>query len=518
MHQKKPAFFIKRLGHLSEDRIDYLRLMVFNFKTRLFLFVILSSLLFPVISMGSEGFDDTFSESNDGGKPSGPELHFQTPAGKLNQNFLVYPIPIENFDSTQERLDLEVETGLNYGSFNARLVPWAYLRTPDSIGALPKNKTRVYFEAKEAWIDFTSPLIDVRAGNQIISWGAADQINPTDQWNAREMSDPLLSQKLPQTTARAYFHPPEYSNLVFEFLYSPFFRQSILPLNLPTDNPQIFQKNESRWFLPLPTRVKTEGFSAPLRFRIETPTYPETWQAGTRMQILRVSGWDFSFSYFNGVEKIPRTTFAKKGDSNNPDLPVTLTVYPSYHRMQMFGFDGAGSLDILNTTFGIRFETAYNYRDNTRAKTVSDEFRDDLMKDDYVQSVLGLDHTFENKFLGTILYMNAMAIYTKPIIKIERPPGLGTVQGLPNTDPFDKNFILYIEDRVTSTFKLSNILVMSAVNLDGILSPAINYQLTDNLKSSLGADFYFSIPSQYKGFYKQYEDNKRLNLNFSYAF
>ncbi len=481
---------------------------------------LLSCLIFcilPLKSLRSDDFEDDFGAS-ELESTKAPAVHFQPTTGRLNQNFLLYAQPIENYNSYQERLDFEFETGANFKSFNAKLIPWGMLRSPDPVGGLPKNKTRAKLELKEAWLDYSAQSFEIRVGNQIITWGASDQINPTDQWNARDMTDLLLSQKLPQGTARLYLHPVEYSSYLFEILFSPYFRANIFPLDIPTDQPQIFQKNDSRWFLPLPTRVKAETISAPLRYRIETPTYPKTWQAGTRFQALRMGGWDFSLSYFNGVEKNPRFTFTKKGDALNPDLPLTLTIYPSYHRLQMFGFDGAGSLDVFNTTYGIRFETAYYYRDNTRARNAADEFRDDLLKDDYVQGVFGIDHTFEKKFLGTILYLNTMFIYTKTIPKIERPPGQLQVDGLPNGEPFDKNLVLYLEDRVTSLFKITNIIAASTINLDGYWSPGIGYQLTDNLKSTLSGDIFFALPSKKVGFFEQFQDNNRVSLGFSYTF
>ncbi len=186
-------------------------------------------------------------------------------------------------------------------------MPWAWVRTPDAIGGL-EAKPRAYFELKEGWVDRVSALWDLRVGNQIITWGAADQINPTDQWNPRDMADPINSFKLPMPTAKFNLHPQEYDQLALEILATPFFRESKLPVVLPSDSTvKDVQRSESRWLMPLPTHVSLTDFSAPLYFKIAEPTYPATWQAAARLQIMRIEGWDFSTSYFNGVEKLPRT-------------------------------------------------------------------------------------------------------------------------------------------------------------------------------------------------------------------
>jgi len=45
------------------------------------------------------------------------------------------------------------------------------------------------WDAKEAYVDYYSDLVDVRFGKQIIAWGKADEMNPTDILNPQNLSN-----------------------------------------------------------------------------------------------------------------------------------------------------------------------------------------------------------------------------------------------------------------------------------------------------------------------------------------
>ncbi|MBI2605884.1 MAG: hypothetical protein HYW49_07365 [Deltaproteobacteria bacterium] len=462
--------------------------------------------LSPLAALAEEASEET---------PQPPlPWQFGGPAGKISNSFQTYFQRISGLPTLQERLDFELEGTVSDTIWTAKLLPWAWVREPDAIGALPR-KTRAFFELKEGWVDRVSTVWDLRVGNQLISWGAADQINPTDQWNPRDLYDPLNAYKLPMPTAKLNVHPPEYADFTLEVLATPFFRASRLPIDLPESGTKDLSKDDSRWLLPMPTRVSTAAFSAPLEYKITEPTFPSTWQAGARFQALRLGGWDFSASYFNGVEKIPRMTFTKAGNAANPALPITLTLLPSFHRMQLIGIDGSGSVEPWEETFGLRFEGAAVLRDNSRAERAAAQFQPDLIKDDYLNFVVGVDHTVKKKVYGTVLYGNLMYVHYQRISGREQVAGRMLVEGLPNVDPWDHDLVLYLEDRINPTWKVTNTLVGSFDNFDTVVSPAVHMQIIDNLKASLGGDFFFG---RKLGFFGQFYDNNRLNLSGSYSF
>ncbi|MGE4234445.1 MAG: hypothetical protein AB7F43_14060 [Bacteriovoracia bacterium] len=440
---------------------------------------------------------------------------FSGVTGRAESSSYGYFQSFSDFPNYQERLDFEIEAGVTDYTYGAKLVPWIWARVPEA-RAGAKQSARAYFDLKEGWVERTSPEWDIRVGNQIISWGAADQINPTDVWNSRDMYDPFASYKIPQGTFQFKLHPAEVDWLNVEFLFSPFFRPNRLPLAFPDEGYADISRGDSRTLVIMPNKVSTGLFVAPLQYRLVEPSYPQTWQTGTRIQFLRFGGWDFSFTGFTGVEKNPRMAFSRKGNPADSALPLVVTVYPSYHRMYLGGFDISGSITLDKQVFGLRFEGAYVIRDNSRAENQPENFKQDLVKDDYVQMVLGVDHTVQKKVLDTVLYINSMFVYYQRTTNLENPPGRLLVQGLPSVDPWDRNFILYLEDRITPALKATSTLLTSLRNLDGWWTPAIAYQLTDNLKASLGVDWFFT--TNLNGFYGQFSDNRRANLKVSFAF
>jgi hypothetical protein len=448
------------------------------------------------------------------GDEAAPPFELKGPMGRLSQTFNGSLVRIRGLPNAQERFDAEVEESAGNTIWGAKVLPWTWVRWQDNIGGEPR-KTRGYFELKEGWVEYAAPAWEARVGNQILAWGAADQANPTDVWNPRDLYDPFQSYKLPIFAARARIHPPELEHFTLELIATPFFKESRLPVTLPdTDNVPV-PLQSTRWLISTPSTAIAGDFGAPLFYQISKPSYPTSWQAGARLNVLRVGGWDFSASYYNGVENLPRIAITSQGNTNDPSLPVTLTLHPSFHREQMFGADGAGSFKLFDREFGVRFEAAYFKRDNSRALSAPPEFQAQLVKDDYVHAVAGLDHTFPKKFLGTVVYANLQWVFYRRIEGIEERAGQGIIDGLPNVLPWDSDLVVYIEDRIEPSFKITWSSVYSAQNGDAYLSPGVQYQMTDNLKAALTADFFVGSLT---GFYGQFQDNRRVNFLTSYSF
>ena len=181
----------------------------------------------------------------------------------------------------------------------------------------------------------------------------------------------------------------------------------------------------------------------------------------------------------------------------------------------MIGVDGAGSVDFKKETFGTRFEIAYNIPDNSRVSEVPAEHQADLTRNNFIQAVIGVDHTLQKKVYGTVLYLNMMYIHAQNTTDRNYNPGALTLEGLPNFTPFDRNLVLYVEDRITPELKVSNAFLGSFENIDGVNSTSVSYSFTDNFKSSVGFDWFLGRQT---GFYGQYSDNSRYTLNVSYTF
>ena len=407
------------------------------------------------------------------------------------------------------------EDGSVGSDYNARVTPWIWLRMPNAVGGEPTH-ANAFFELKEGWVQRTSPGWDLRIGNQIFAWGAADQINPTDVWNPRDYYDPFMSPKLPIAAADLRIHPPQIENVNLEVIFTPFFRSSPMPVAIPDSGTLNVSATDSRWLLPIPTELSAAGVLTPLQYQITSATYPETWQAGARLQVTRIGGWDFSTSFYDGVESLPRFAVIGSGSASNPSLPITLTLSPSFYREQMYGLDGTGSVSFGDTVIGTRFEVAYYNRDNSRVYQAPAQFQSDLFRDNYVFGVAGADYTFQHEILGTILYVNSMFVHFQQFGSYTGVPTVGTtISGLPSVWPFDDNPVLYWENRFSPKLKFTGEIVASFDESDYYVVPSIQYKPSDDLTLALGGEMFFGDAS---AFFGQFNENSRVVFSGTYVF
>ncbi len=481
------------------------------------MFTLFFHLLFLFFISNNFVFGDETSASSEGLSPEEDtsQWEFKTPHGKLSNTFNVFGQRVRGFSTTHNRLDVEVEGGFSLTTpsqktFTTKFTPWVWGQVPHAVGGLSR-KNRVFFELKEGWVEYASSTFDIRVGNQILSWGAADKVNPTDVWNPIDYTDLFQSHKLPILAIVSSIHPAELEKVSLELILTPVFKESRIPLVFPKTGSVPLALSSSRWLLALPSSALSSGIRIPLNYELSTPTYPATWQAGGRFKLMGYQGWDFSLSGYNGVEKIPRIFLTRRGNATDPNLPVTITLNPSFHREMMLGLDGEG--DIPESDIGLRFEVAYRMRDNSRLKNESEQVKADLEKDDYFHGVLGGDYTSKGKIFGTVLYTNIMYVLLYKLPKQEKVVGVNTLTGVPAVDPWDRNLVMYIENRFSSDMKLGTTFISSQKNWDFYLNPVFHFQVSDAFHTSLGGEVFFGPSS---GFFGQYRDNRRAVFSASY--
>lgn len=163
-------------------------------------------------------------------------------------------------------------------------------------------------EIREANIQlygFITKNLDLKIGRQIIVWGTADRINPTDNLNPLDIEDVLDFGRHRGTeaiNANYYFN----GNFSLQGVYIPFFRPANMPIGLFANalNPQ----------MTLPQGMTLKGFSD----TVKMPRYnlKENSTAGLRFKG-SVKGVDFSLSYIWGYDGLPFNT-------RNTFIPVDL--------------------------------------------------------------------------------------------------------------------------------------------------------------------------------------------------
>jgi hypothetical protein len=223
---------------------------------------------------------------------------------------------------------------------------WTSLRGPIEDG----NATG---ELREAFVDLRFGKLDVRAGRQIIAWGRADGLNPTDNLSGQDLT--LLvpddaDRRLGTTALRASDYVGDVS---LSGVWLPEFRGH--EFALPAPPPGVaFVRDGARW----------PGDQWALRAE----------QTGRAV--------DWSVSYFSGQDMAP-------------DLGVDVAgILLSHHRVRVVGADMTANLG----RFGLRAEGAYVYTEDSGG-------RDPFTKNPFLFLVAGVDRTFGGTMNLNVQYL-----------------------------------------------------------------------------------------------------------------
>jgi len=180
----------------------------------------------------------------------------------------------------------------------------------------PTGHDRLRGELREAYVTVSVGKLEIRAGRQIIAWGRADGVNPTDNLSGQDLT--LLTpddndRRLGATAARVSYYM---GDLALTGIWLPEFRPGRIPL--PTgpaagvDSPPTSQWKPAQWAV----RLGQTGHAV-----------------------------DWSLSAFNGGDLSPDL----RADDDVSRLSLT------FHRVRVFGADAAWNVG----RYGLRTEAAY---------------------------------------------------------------------------------------------------------------------------------------------------------------
>ena len=199
-------------------------------------------------------------------------------------------------------------------------------------------------ELREAFVDLRLGRLDVRAGRQIIAWGRADGVNPTDNLSGHDLT--LLvpddaDRRLGTTAVRASYYLGDVS---LTGVWLPEFRGHQFALPAPPG--VVFVREDEQW----------PGDQWAVRVE----------QTGRTV--------DWSLSYFRGKDMAPDLGI---------DAAATPGILLSHHRVRLFGADMTANLG----RFGLRAEGAYVETEDKRGA-------DPFTKNPFVFIVAGTDRTW----------------------------------------------------------------------------------------------------------------------------
>lgn len=260
-------------------------------------------------------------------------------------------------------------------------------------------------EIRQAYVQlpgFIAKNLDLTIGRQIISWGTADKLNPTDNLNPYDMEDILDFGRHRGADAinLNYYFINDFS---IQAVFIPFFQ----PANLPVG---IFS-NALNSDMEIPQGVQLESYTD----SVAMPRYDigESSSVGLRFKGY-AKGVDFSLSYVYGLDGIPMNT-------QNTIIPgtsltsINVSAEISYVRNHIFGADLATSIGgiglwaegaLFDPQNDVYLTTDYSaYYPSSPVPVTTDSLLLDKTKP-YLKFIVGGDYFFGNGSYLNVQYMH----------------------------------------------------------------------------------------------------------------
>jgi hypothetical protein len=349
--------------------------------------------------------------------------------------------------------------------FSARAEAWAYDERPLA------GRT-VDGELREGFVAWHGENLSFDVGRRIIVWGRADKINPTDVISSRDYTllfpedDDQRRGNLMATGSWAF------GDFTARLLWLPEFRPNIIPI------PQ---------FGGVHLLEQGDRFDAA--------------QGALRLDHTG-GGLDWALSYFDGIDR-------------NPDFRITnldaagLSVSTVHRRSRTIGADIAGNLG----DYGLRGEVAYTDPEQRQASDAFD-------KHPFLFAVLGIDRNVTEHLHVDLQYVvHYVTDYSDPRLGPASLTQAVAVQGalvnnqLVQTQHGPTLHVQYYAFNDTLMLELQ----AAGYASDGssVVRPKASYAITDNLKATVGADFFFGTADS---FYGQLKKNRTGYFELKYGF
>ena len=311
---------------------------------------------------------------------------------------------------------------------------------------------------------FKSDHFTASLGKHIFSWGTADGFNPTDNVNPRDFTDFIENEKIGVPSLDLNFFSGNYR---FEAIVIPVFTPSRLPL---------FDK---RWS-PIP-----QNFPLMINDRSLPSETMDNVQFGSRFSAT-LGGWDLSASYFNGFEYVPTGLIS---------TPIPTSITPVYDEVDIYGFDFSTTIG----TFEVHGEAAYYDRD-------------DRDRNNYLQYILGVDHTIENIISDHDLKITLEYAREETVRRAENP---NRYIDFELSHVFKNSIITKLIYEFDYFKKIEVAGIYNVNNDDYIIQPKFCYKPTDNWLIEVGLDI---LGGGATTFFGRYSKNDRAFIKTKYSF
>ena len=370
----------------------------------------------------------------------------------------------KNSDLMSSRTRVRGEVGKHFGKSSL------FVSLNATYNAILKERTG--FELREAYLDHTENHWGLRAGRQLVIWGAADGLRITDLVSPLDMTEFLAQDyddiRMPVNALRLFVFNDK---VRVEAIAMPAFEGYVLPVD--ASNPWSVLPTGS----PLPVVWNDTG-SRPA-FHLSNFEY------GGRLSVT-LPGVDFSLSGLYTWNKKPVIQYAPS--------PTEITVSPQYYRMGFVGGDISKPLG----QFVLRGEAAYNIDKHFSYKP--ETMRQPQQGFRSLNWLVGVDWYAPSEWMLSAQFSTENIFGYEDCIMQERNNMLATLN--------------VSKKLFNSTLQLSDFTYFDVSNKGWFSRFAADYALSDQIHLLAGFDWFGGD----KGIFGIYKNNSEVWVKAKYSF
>lgn len=314
---------------------------------------------------------------------------------------------------------------------------------------------------REGYVDLGADEWSLRLGRQIIAWGRADRINPTDYFSPRDFT--LLvpeddEQRRGIDAALVQYHVGDINQLSlvvarFEPHRMP---QGLLPAGI----------------------VRSEE--------------PDEAEIGVKYDHIG-NFFDWSVSYYDGYDRFSRYRLS-------PSVNHLPQIYADYESLNTWGFDAAAAIG----SWTLRTELTRSQQ--KRAQTGNDV--------SITRVVVGADYAFFDTANINVQWFSNHREHTSRIPIAIHQDGLDRLNS--EFGFHDEGITLRISNRfLNEVLKVELSSIFDTQNHSYVVRPRVTYTLNDQIRISMGADAFSGIEQSYFGV-RENNDLRFIELNIVY--
>jgi hypothetical protein len=323
--------------------------------------------------------------------------------------------------------------------------------------------------AREFYLDYRQNDWDVRLGKQILPWGRADRINPTDSLTSRDyrwLAPEEEDSRFGNTGIRYNYHLSDYT---LTGVWLPSMSTTRIPLGTPYQS-----------FVEIKQPNNLDNFAIKLDY------------TGAAI--------DAALSFYSGVDTSPTL-------ESNPSIAKPYALLN--RRIQRYGGDMAYGMG----TYTLRAEVAY-----TQTGKTDNEFSG--KKYNYVQSVMGIEKQFANSMNINlqVVWQSALDWHGAGYWQSPIQQQLTVFEQIINQQPTENYFgVAYRASKkyFNDTLELEISGLGLSQNQGLMTRPRVRYQISDEWTVAVGGDYY---DGQTNSIFGRLKGNNTMFIETNYNF